>query len=127
MNSFHRSALCGLAGAAALMLAGTAFAAPKASEAQLRYQEERAACYNGSSNQDRATCLKEAGAAYQEARRGALADGDRGPAGNRTARCTPLPQPERDECVLRMRDGAATGSARDGGILREHTMTVPAR
>jgi len=127
MNAIHRSTLCGLAGAVTLLAASAALAAPKASEAQLRFQQERAACYNGASNQDRATCLKEAGAAYQEARNGALAHGDRTLTANRTARCAALPQPDRDECVLRMQDGSSSGSARDGGILREHTTTVPAR
>ena len=35
--------------------------------AQSRYQSERAVCLHGLSNQDKATCLKEAGAALAEA------------------------------------------------------------
>src|SRR2546426_8157808 len=34
-----------------------------------RSQQERAACVNGQSHQDRATCMREAGAALYEARR----------------------------------------------------------
>jgi hypothetical protein len=126
MSASLKPALCGLAGALALMAAGAAFAAPK-SEAQMRYQQERSACMSGSSNQDRATCLKEAVAAYQEARKGALTGSEQALAQNRTARCTALQQPERDECVQRMQVGTSTGTARDGGILRENTTNVPAR
>jgi len=42
------------------------------SEAQQRDQQERAQCLSGQSQEDRATCVKEAGAAYQEARNGRL-------------------------------------------------------
>jgi hypothetical protein len=127
MDASTKTALCGMAGAIALMAAGAAFAAPRASEAQMRYQQERSACMSGASNQDRATCLKEAVAAYQEARKGALSGSEQALAQNRTARCTALPQPERDECVQRMQAGTSTGTARDGGILRENTTSVPAR
>ena len=43
-------------------------------DAQARYQQERAACLAGQTGQDRATCLKEAGAALAEARRGKLSE-----------------------------------------------------
>jgi hypothetical protein len=61
-------------GFAALMLVagGNAAAATRASDAQLRYQQERAVCMSGQSNQERATCLKEAGAAFAEAKRDSL-------------------------------------------------------
>jgi hypothetical protein len=109
-----------LAAALAVLFSASVIAAPRVSEAQARYQHERAACMDGSSNQDRATCLKEAAAAYQEAKAGQLpAPSDL--ARNRTARCEQLPVADRDDCVARMRDGTTTGSARDGGILREVT------
>ena len=41
------------------------------SDAQRQFQQERAYCTSGQSQQDRATCLKEATNAYGEARRGA--------------------------------------------------------
>ena len=119
----HSIALAFAAGA--LLFATTATAAT--SEAQQRYQSERAACMNGTSNQDRATCLKEAGAALQEAQRGHTstasgADLQR----NRLARCEALPPRDHDECVLRMSGaGQASGTERDGGILRE--VTTPAK
>ena len=127
MNPSLKPTLCGLAGAMALLAAGAAFSASRPSEAQVRYQQERAACMRGTSNQDRATCLKEAVAAYQEARKGALAGSEGALAQNRTARCTALPQPERDECLQRMQAGTSTGTAREGAILRQGTTTVPAR
>ena len=62
------SALLCIAGA---MLANPASAAGDANAAQL-YQQDRAACTSGQSHQDRQTCLREAGAALYEARRGGL-------------------------------------------------------
>ena len=54
------------------------------------FQRERAACLNGLSHQDRTTCLKEASAAYQEARRGQMDNGE----------------------------GVTSGSVNGGGIIR---------
>ncbi|MEJ6023476.1 hypothetical protein [Ramlibacter sp. PS4R-6] len=106
------------AGAAALLSTSGAFAA-KPSPAQLRYQQERADCLSGASSQDRATCLREAAAALQEARRGNLSTGDL--AQNGVARCNALPADDRQDCVLRMQPGAASGSVSGGGVLREST------
>jgi hypothetical protein len=117
------------AGAAAslLLVAGAATAA-KTSEAQQRYQQERAACMTGASNQDRATCLREASAALQESRRDGLAHGTARELGaNRMTRCAALPAPERTDCEMRMSgQGSTSGSARQGGILREIETPVPA-
>jgi len=116
-------------GATALLLfAGATSAASPMSEAQARYKQERAACMNGTSNQDRATCLKEAGAALGEAKRGALgASSDNSLAGNRMARCEALPAPDREDCAMRMKHGSMSGSAQQGGILREIERPVPKR
>ena len=114
-------------GTTALLFAAGAGAA-QLSEAQARYQQERAACMSGSSNQDRATCLKEAGAALGEARRGALGDSsDSNLARNRMARCDALPAQEREDCAVRMQHGTMSGSAQQGGILREIERPVPTR
>lgn len=128
MKTFTHSLAFTACAAATLLLSAGAAVAAKPSEAQLRYQEERAICISGSSNQDRATCLKEAGAALQEARRGNLSAGNEGELGdNRMARCKVLPMADREDCAMRMQgQGTSTGSAQQGGILRELTRSVPA-
>jgi hypothetical protein len=107
----------------ALTLAPAAWAgaSQSLSEAQQRYQQERAQCLSGQSQEDRATCLKEAGAAYQEARNGRL---DNSQANNftqnATQRCNAQPASDREACVQRIvGTGSAQGSVNGGGILRE--------
>ena len=100
--------------------------------ATARYQQERAACMNGQSNQDRATCLKEAGAAYAEAKHGGLkVTGDTGGKGaraaNATQRCIGLPADDAKACMDRMQgEGSISGSVASGGILRELVTVEPA-
>ena len=113
------NAVIAVAAFAAIALTATAAAVAGTSQAQRQYQRDRAACMSGASNQDRATCLKEAGAALAEAKRGGLGSGDL--ARNRTARCDGLPAADRDDCILRMNAGTTTGSSQQGGILREAT------
>ena len=119
MNSLQR------AGAFALVLglAPAAWSAgPKGlSEAQQRYQQERAACAGGRSHQDRATCLKEAAAAYQEARRGRVATGGSANLSqNATGRCDAQPPQERQACIQRILGaGSISGSVEGGGVLRQ--------
>jgi hypothetical protein len=111
-------------GAIALVLAAipAAWSAGKAMpQAQQQYQQERAYCMSGKSQQDRATCLKEAGAAYDEARRGGLnnkaaADYSQ----NATERCNAQPPADRDACIQRIVGAGATqGSVKGGGLIRE--------
>ena len=115
---------------AALLLGGLAFAAhadagsDRTSDAKARYESERAACLNGSSNEDRKTCLKEAGAAYEEARRGKLDNHHDAYDQNAYKRCDAQPAEDRDACRRRIQgEGSVTGSVEAGGILRE--ITVP--
>jgi hypothetical protein len=114
--------------AAAVLGTSTAWAAGMApSDAQSRYQQERAACINGQSHQDRATCLKEAGAALSEARRGHLDDRNTDYQRNATQRCNALPADDREACMARMRgEGSTTGSVEQGAIVREYHQIVPA-
>ncbi|HCE09161.1 MAG TPA: hypothetical protein DEQ40_11280 [Oxalobacteraceae bacterium] len=102
----------------------SAAAASDAPNANARYQADRATCNSGQSNQDRATCLKEAGAALQESRRGHLKDDPAANQRNTSLRCDALPADERDACQRRMEgEGETSGSVRDGGLIRE--LTVP--
>ena len=112
-----------LACAATMLISGTASAATHASEAQLRFQQERAACMNGQSNQDRATCLKEAGAAFAESKRDSLGRSDESALQrNRQMRCDAFKADGREDCLRRMGgEGVTSGSAQQGGILRELT------
>lgn len=95
-------------------------------DANARYQAERAACISGQSNQPRATCLREAGAALQEARRGHLQDDPTADSQNALLRCNALPPDDKDACQRRINgEGTASGSVLEGGLLRE--LTVPDR
>jgi hypothetical protein len=100
---------------------GWAAGKSKVSEAQAAYQQERARCLRGESNQARATCLKEAGAAYEEARRGGLANAPGTDLSrNATARCSAQPEADRAACVQRITGAGNTqGSVGGGGLIRE--------
>lgn len=116
-------------GPSTLLLVAATLAAPLAhakTEAQLRYEQERKACMNGTSNQDRSTCLKEAAAAWAESTKGNL-KADAAMERNRTARCDKLPASDKADCLQRMQEGSASGTAQQGGILREATKTVPSK
>jgi hypothetical protein len=105
-----------------------AAAGGKLSEAQARYEQDRAACNSGQSNQDRATCLREAGAALGEAKRGNLRDGQTSYEQNQTLRCDRLKEGDRDDCLRRMHgEGTVSGSVESGGIYRELRTIVPAQ
>ncbi len=105
-----------------------AAAGGKLSDAQARYQQDRADCMSGRSNEDRATCLREAGAALQAAKRGRLGDDQGSYEHNRLLRCDRLPPGDREDCVRRMHgEGTVKGSVESGGIYRELRTTVPAQ
>ena len=96
--------------------------------AQASYQEERAECMKLSGD-DQKTCLREAGAARVEAKRGGLS-GDTSESAeyqkNLTARCNYLPAGDREDCERRMRgEGTTSGSVAGGGIYRELRTIVP--
>ncbi len=107
---------------ATMMIGATAQA--QTSEARERYQAERAACMNGTSHQDRQTCLQEAGAALGEARKGNLTGSDTYRQ-NALQRCVALPQNDREACVARV-DGTGniSGSVEGGGVLRTYTQRI---
>lgn len=114
----------------AVTLAAAAQAAPGANgdSARARYEREKAACLNGSSNQDKATCLKEATNAFDEARKHPAAPADpQTLMRNALARCANQPEPDRKDCErLAMGEGKTSGSVEAGGVIKEIVTPVPA-
>lgn len=113
-----RAALCALALAAA-----APFAAAANHSAQAAYQAERKACMEGrTTNEDRATCLREAAAAYAEARRGRLSNGvsDAQKRENALARCKEQPAADRADCErMALGEGKVSGSVAEGAVVKE--------
>lgn len=113
--------LC-LAGA---LLSLSAAAAPEvsggsAADVQARYEQERTKCLSGMSNQDRDTCMKEAGAARDAAKKGQLDEGGAAYRRNAKVRCDALTGDEAKDCIARMSGkGTTSGTAEAGGIYRE--------
>lgn len=114
------------AGLVALGAAGPANAQNSARE---RYLQERERCLSGQTHQERRTCLREAAAAYEAARRGELSrrlteDDFRA---NSMARCQALPAGDQEACRARMQgQGLMRGSVEEGGIYREYREVIPA-
>mgnify|MGYP003364958134 CR=1 FL=1 len=97
-----------------------------AADASGSYQHERAACLSGQTQQDKTTCLKEAGAARGEAKRGNLTESPIS-SQNAQARCNVLSPADRDNCIHRMQgEGTVSGSVDSGGVYRETTTIVSA-
>ena len=117
---------------AALALSGVAGPAQALSPAEsktveARYQQERSQCLKGNSNQDQATCLREASAARAEARKNGLGDGADAYTDNQRQRCAALPGTDRSDCLARMQGkGSTSGSVAAGGLLRELVVREPA-
>ncbi len=116
----------------ALLCAPAAFAAGSTpgteADIEARYRLDVERCNTGQTHQDKATCLREAGAAREEAQRNRLTHGNEAYAQNQRERCNALPINEREDCLLQM-SGASTqtqGSVEGGGVLRQTTITVPA-
>ena len=101
-----------------------------ADSAKSTYLKERADCEAGRTAEDRATCLREAGAAEQERRRNRL-DNNGSLRQNAIDRCNALPAKDKRDCLARIEGPAApnqktttSGSVAGGGILRETTTTT---
>lgn len=105
-----------------------AHAAPAAQSADAAFRQEVARCNSGQSQQDRATCLKEARNAHAEALRGRLDNRQQANhEANALARCDRLPPADKPDCIARMKgQGTVSGSVEAGGIYRELTTVVPA-
>ncbi|RYF31486.1 MAG: hypothetical protein EOO26_13195 [Comamonadaceae bacterium] len=117
-----------LAGASSSAFAQTTMGAPGSAT---RMQAERATC--DGVQQDKAACLREAGAAKQAAGKGDLrTDGRAGNNANASARCDLQPAADRADCEARLRGapGSTTttsGSVMGGGVIRETVTPVPAK
>lgn len=129
---FLRRTTIATTGAAFLLIAGSVSAAgadsKNGSETAARYQREKAVCTSGKSNQDKATCLREAGAAYEQARQGKLNGAEQTQyAQNALERCRALPADSQEACRRRIENPSdVEGNAADGGILRKDVTIVPA-
>ena len=88
---------------------------------------ERARCLSGRSQEDQATCLKEAGAARQERKEGKLQGTPSSPAvleRNAMQRCLNLSDKDRADCESRVKgQGIKEGSVRGGGTVTETVTT----
>ena len=118
-------------GVAGTLLCATAVLAQNASasaDAQARYRQDMEVCNSGKSNQDLATCRREARNALAEARRGGLNDVPNQYQQNALRRCAAQKGDDRTDCEARMRGaGNVEGSVAGGGILRESVTVVPGK
>jgi len=113
----------GLASASALAAGSHSTNSPEA-----QYQRDMAACKAGQTQESKATCEREAGAALQAARHNQLvSDSNNTYEADATRRCMNLPAGQRQDCMMLMNDPNAKveGSVNGGGIIRETTITVP--
>ena len=132
------ASLAGLAALAAPLAVGiaagissaSAYAADAASAAKSTYTKERADCDAGRTAEDRATCLKEAGAAQVERKRNTL-DNTGSMRQNAIDRCNTVAPKDKADCLARIEGPMQTnqrtttsGSVAGGGVLRETTTTT---
>ncbi|MEP7302311.1 MAG: hypothetical protein ABI699_12350 [Caldimonas sp.] len=125
------TALVGALASTPLFAAGAATRTTDKSSADARYVQERADCEAGRTAEDKATCLKEAGAALVERRRNTL-DNSGSPMMNATDRCNVLPAKDKASCLARVLGPATpntrtttSGSVSGGGVIKETTTTTP--
>lgn len=120
--SFGVSALLAMTAATAQVATGTT-----GIDASGNYQQEVQACLSGRTQQDQATCLREARNAQAEKKRGALENADGHFQANAAARCDVLAGEEKAACQARMMGyGSTSGSVAGGGLLREvETVVLP--
>lgn len=107
------------------LAAGAACAVPPGADAV--YKQERAACMAAGSTQDRNACLKDAGAARDEARHRRLDNGET-PAQllrNALERCKRVADDDRAACERMVRgEGQRSGSVAEGGVVTQITTRV---
>jgi hypothetical protein len=121
--SFGVAALLAVTAATAQVATGTT-----GIDASGSYQQEVNACMTGKTQQDQATCLREARNAQADKRRGVLDNAGAQFEANATARCDVLKGEEKAACQARLMGyGNTSGSVAAGGVLREvETVVIPA-
>lgn len=126
-RTFLRRAILALSVALVPAAVLAAQPAPR-SDAEANYKSEVARCKSGTSGQDMATCMREAGAARQQAMQGGLTSTG-GYDQNALARCQRLPANMQQNCMSLMQSSSTQteGSVQSGGVLREMTVPVPAQ
>jgi hypothetical protein len=130
-NAHSRSSLLSF-GAAALLAVSAATAQVATGttgiDASGSYQQEVQACMSGKTQEDQATCLKEARNAQSDKKRGVLDNSGATFQANAVARCNALTGEDKAACQARMMGfGNTTGSVAGGGVLREvETVVLPA-
>ena len=133
MTSSNRT-LAGFAVAAfvAALAASPARAADPAPAAAAKstYAKDRADCDAGRTAEDRATCLKEAGAAQEERKRSRL-DNTGSMRQNAVDRCNALSGKDKTDCLARIEGPMSpdqktmtSGSVAGGGVFRETKTTT---
>jgi len=119
-------------GAAATYAASPAHAADAAAAAAAKstYAKERADCEAGRTAEDRATCLREAGAAEQERKRNQL-DNAGSARQNAIERCNLVAPKDKADCLARIEGPSkpnqtttTSGSVAGGGVIRETKTTT---
>lgn len=126
-HAFLRATVA-LAAACALAPALAARPAPATNAAEQAYQQQRRVCTEGRSNQDLATCLKEAVSARDQTRRGDLITEDAQTlAANALLRCrVHRSTVDREACEGMVRGaGEVSGTAQGGGRIQQFTTLVP--
>jgi hypothetical protein len=130
-NAHSRSSLLSF-GAAALLAVSAATAQVATGttgiDASGSYAQEVHACMAGKTQEDQATCLKEARNAQADKKRGVLDNDSANFQANAVARCSVLAGEEKAACQARMMGfGNTSGSVAGGGVLREvETVVLPA-
>lgn len=121
--SFGVAALLAVTAATAQVATGTT-----GIDASGSYQQEVNACMTGKTQQDQATCLKEARNAQAEKKRGLLDNAGGSFEANAMARCRALTGEDKAACQARMMGfGSTSGSVAGGGVLRQvETVVLPA-
>ena len=103
--------------------------APTGIDASGSYERERAACVQGMTQQEQATCLREAQNAAADKRKGELSTAPQSKlVANAMQRCEALGGEDHAACAARVLGyGNASGSVAGGGVIREvETVVVPA-